>query len=339
MSTQPAHDQAAAVLPESRRSPEPPETAVSPAPSRLPYPSAVEQLEAQQPLRVSVVIPAFNESQTIAQVVGAVRAHCPTAEIIVVDDASSDGTAEVAAAAGARVIRRPYNLGNGAGVKTGIRAASGDVIVVIDADGQHDPADIPRLLRYIGDYDMVIATRPDRTSHENLVRWLGNSALNAFGTYLMEMEMKDLTSGFRAMRRAAIAEFLHLLPNQFGWPMTSALAFAKAGYHLRFEPIAMRRRQAGKSTQKLMRNGVRNLLIMLRIVTLFNPLRVFFPIFVLLETLALAAYIWSVVRGEPWLHLPPSTVMFFLGGIVIFLFGLISEQIASLRFKGPEMRD
>ncbi len=150
------------------------------------------------------------------------------------------------------------------------------------------------------------------------------------------MEMKDLTSGFRAMRRAALLDLLHLLPNKFGWPVTAALAFATAGYHIRFEPIAMRKREAGKSTHKLFSNGVSKGLIILRMITLFSPLRIFFPLFLLLEGLALVAYLWSVARGDAWLHLPASTVMFFLGGIVIFLFGLISEQIASLRSKGPE---
>jgi hypothetical protein len=150
------------------------------------------------------------------------------------------------------------------------------------------------------------------------------------------MEMKDLTSGFRAMRRTVLLDLLHLLPNKFGWPVTTALAFATAGYHIRFEPIAMRKRAAGASTHKLFRNGVSKGLIILRMITLFSPLRVFFPIFLLLEALALAAYAWSIANGDRWLHIPPSTGIFFLGGLIIFLFGLISEQIASLRFRGPE---
>jgi glycosyltransferase involved in cell wall biosynthesis len=294
------------------------------------------QPAARWPFSISVVIPAMNEGQTIGRVIRAVREQCPDAEVIVVDDASRDNTAAEAEAAGARVIRRPYNLGNGAGVKTGVRAASGDVVLVIDADGQHDPADIPQLLQHIDRYDMVIATRPDRTSQQNAVRWLGNSALNIFGSYLVQMELKDLTSGFRAMRRAVLLDLLHLLPNKFGWPVTTALAFATAGYHIRFEPITMRKREAGQSTHKLFRNGVSKGLIILRMVTLFSPLRVFFPIFLLLEALALAAYFWSIANGDRWLHIPPSTGIFFLGGLIIFLFGLISEQIASLRFKGPE---
>lgn len=301
----------------------------------VPAPAPVLQPTSPAAGSISIVIPAFNEGATIAQVVRAAREHCPDAEVVVVDDASTDGTADEAARAGARVIRRPYNLGNGAGVKTGIRAASGDIILILDGDGQHDPADIPRLLAHVGPYDLVIGER-SRTSQQNAVRWLGNLVLNRLGTYLVGIEMRDLTSGFRAMRRDVMAEFLHLLPNRFSWPTTSALAFAKAGYHVRFVPITVYKRAAGRSTQELLPNGIKFTLIILRIATLFSPLRIFFPIFLLLETLAVTAYVWSIAEGGAWLHLPPSTVMFFLGGIVLFLFGLISEQIASLRFKGPE---
>jgi glycosyltransferase involved in cell wall biosynthesis len=281
------------------------------------------------------VIPAFNEGESIGDVVRRAHAVCPDAELVVVDDCSIDDTATRAEAAGARVIRRPYNLGNGAGVKTGIRAASGEVVVIMDGDGQHDPADLPRLLDLIGPYDMVIGER-DRAGQQNAVRWLGNAALNRLGSYLVGVPMRDLTSGFRAMRRHVMLDLLHLLPNQFSWPTTSALAFAMAGYQLRFEPIAMRRRETGRSTQKLFPNGVKFLLIVLRIATLFSPLRIFFPMFLLLELLSIAAYAWSIARGGAWLHLPPSTVMFFLGGLVLLFFGLISEQIASLRFRSPE---
>jgi glycosyltransferase involved in cell wall biosynthesis len=220
-------------------------------------------------------------------------------------------------------------------VKTGIRAARGDIIVLMDGDGQHDPADIPRLLDLIGPYDLVIGER-DRAGQQNTVRWLGNSTLNRVGSYLVGIPMRDLTSGFRAMRRRVMLDFLHLLPNQFSWPTTSALAFAKAGFHVRFEPIVVRKRETGRSSQKLVRNGIRFLLIIMRMSVLFSPLRVFFPLFVLLELLALAGYAWSVATSGRLLHLPPSTVMFFLGGLVLFFFGLISEQVASLRFRSPE---
>jgi len=287
------------------------------------------------PFTVSVVIPALNEGATIGGVVEQARAHCSGAEVLVVDDCSTDDTASRAEAAGARVIRRPYTLGAGAGVKTGVRAATGEIVVLLDGDGQHDPADIPRLLDLIGPYDLVIGER-DRAGQQNTVRWLGNNALNRVGSYLVGIPMRDLTSGFRAMRRRVMLDLLHLLPNQYSWPTTSALAFAKMGFNVRFEPIVVRRRLTGRSSQKLTRNGIRFVLIMLRMATLFSPLRVFFPLFVLLELLAVAAYAWSVATSGKLLHLPPSTVMFFLGGLVLFFFGLISEQVASLRFRSPE---
>ena len=287
------------------------------------------------PFTVSVVIPALNEGATIGGVVEQTRTHCPGAEVLVVDDCSTDDTAAQAEVAGARVIRRPYTLGAGAGVKTGVRAATGEIIVLLDGDGQHDPADIPKLLDLIGQYDLVIGER-DRAGQQNTVRWLGNSALNRVGSYLVGIPMRDLTSGFRAMRRRVMLDLLHLLPNQYSWPTTSALAFAKMGFNVRFEPIVVRRREAGRSSQKLTRNGIRFMLIILRMSTLFSPLRIFFPLFALLELLAVAAYAWSVATTGRLLHLPPSTVMFFLGGLVLFFFGLISEQVASLRFRSPE---
>src|SRR5262249_44314856 len=158
----------------------------------------------------------------------------------------------------------------------GVRAARGDVVLILDGDGQHDPADIPRLLAHIGPYDMVIGAR-DRVGQQNALRWLGNSALNRLGSHLVGMQMQDLTSAFRAMRGTIILEFLRRLPNQFSWPTTSARVFANAGYHIRFEPIVTRKRTIGQSSQKLMRNGIKFVLIILRIVTLFAPLRLFFP--------------------------------------------------------------
>jgi glycosyltransferase involved in cell wall biosynthesis len=309
----------------------------APSPSLAPAdaPGSAPVAGRRWPFSVSVVIAALNEGPTIGGVVARIRAVCPDAEVIVIDDASRDDTAERAAEAGARVIRRPYTLGQGAGIKTGVRNATGDVVVLIDGDGQHDPADIPRLLDFIGPYDLVIGER-DRAGQQNAVRWIGNSALNRLGTYLVGVPMRDLTSGFRVMRRHVMRDLLHLLPNQFSWSTTSALAFAKAGFHVRFEPIVVRRREAGQSSQKLARNGIRFVLIILRMSTLFSPLRIFFPLFALLEALAVVGYVWSVAAGAPTLHLPPSTVMFFLGGLVLLFFGLISEQIAHLRFRSPE---
>lgn len=285
------------------------------------------------PFSISVVIPAFNEGPRIGGVVAGVRAVVPAAEVIVVDDCSRDETAAAAEAAGARVIRRPHNVGNGAGVKTGARAATGEVIVILDADGQHDPRDIPRLLGHIGLYDMVIGER-DRAGQENTLRWLGNTLINRFGSYLIEMDMRDLTSGFRAMRRAVLLEFIHLLPNTFSWPTTSALAFGRGGYHVRFEPISVKRRAGGKSSQKLLRNGVRFGLIVLRMTSLFAPLRVYFPMAVMMVLLSLISFLVSYFVTDPGrFFLPNSSVALGVGAIVVFMFGLLAEQIAALRFQ------
>lgn len=310
------------------------ETATS-SPEPGPTPSA----KGAWPFSVSVVIPAYNEEPRVGEIVRRVRGECPGAEVIVVDDASRDATGAAAAAAGAQVIRRPHNNGGpGAPIKAGVRAASGDVVVVIDCDGQHDPADIPRLLQHMHAYDMVIAARPGRASHENFRRYFGNMLLNKLGSYLLEMEMKDLTSGLRAMRRTAMLEFLHLLPNGFSWAMTSALAFAKAGYTLRFEPIVMKRRQGGQSTQKLFQNGVKFGLIILRMVSLFAPLRVYFPIALAMFVMSAFLFLLNILVLQPGrgLYIPNSALGLFIGSIIVFLYGLQAEQIASLRFKGPD---
>lgn len=285
------------------------------------------------PFSISVVIPARNETHTISTVVRDVRNVVPNAEIIVVDDASTDDTADKAAHAGAHVIRRPHNVGNGAGIKTGVRAARGDVVIVLDADGQHDAREIPKLLQYIGPYDMVIGER-NRAGQQNAIRWIGNSLLNKLGSYLIEMDMRDLTSGFRAMRRSIMMEFLHLLPNKMSWPTTSALAFGKAGYHIRFEPITVAPRRTGHSAQKLLRNGFRFTGIILRITTLFAPMRVFFPVSMTMLLSSISSFVVSYVITDPGrLRIPNSAVMFFVGAVVVFMFGLLAEQIAGLRFQ------
>ena len=297
------------------------------------------QTSGRYPFTVTVVIPAYNEAPRVAATVAGVRAAVPEAEIIVVDDASRDGTYEAAQATGAKAVRRPHNNGGpGAPIKRGIREASGDVVVIIDCDGQHDPNDIPRLLAHMNEYDMVIAARPGRASHENLRRYLGNLLLNKLGSYLIEMEMKDLTSGLRAMRRSVMLEFLHLLPNGFSWAMTSALSFAKAGYTVRFEEITMQKRQGGQSTQKLFKNGFKFGMIILRMVSLFAPLRFYTPIALTMFGLGAVSWLLNifVFAPERLLYIPNSALILFIGSIIVFMYGLQAESIAALRFKGPE---
>lgn len=301
-------------------------------------PSTAPAAAATYPFSVTVVIPAFNEAHGIGAVVGRVRAALPEAEVLVVDDASADATAEAARAAGARVERHPANRGNGAAVKTGIRQASGEVVLLMDADGQMDPRYIPAILGGIADgYDMVVGARTRDTQGDSLARRLGNGALDALGGYLVESEVRDLTSGFRAMRRAVIMEFVHLLPNRYSYPTTSTLALLKGGYGVGFVTIEGQRRQGGQSGQKLFKNGVRFGLIILRIISLFAPLRVYFPLAILMFVLSLLAYAASVAVGGVWLKIPNATAALFVGGIIVFMFGLLAEQIAALRFQRRDL--
>lgn len=288
-----------------------------------------EMVAAPLPFTLTVALPAFHEVHVIADVITSIRTTCPDAEILVVADGSTDGTPEAAEQAGARVIRHPYNKGNGAAVKTAIRNARGDVILIIDADGQHDPLDIPRLLQHMTAYDMAVGVR-SRSSHASRARGAGNWMLDRFASYVAGMELDDLTSGFRAMRRSVVLEFIHLLPNRYSWPTTTMLSLAKAGYSIKFVPIQAQPRTGGRSRQKLFQNGVKFMMIILRIVMLFSPLRVMFPVGLVLMGLSLLGYVLSIANHGPLLHLPGSTVMFFVGAIIVWMFGLLAEQIVAM---------
>jgi glycosyltransferase involved in cell wall biosynthesis len=283
------------------------------------------------PSTTSVIIPAFREPEAIGRVVAALVAAGPWHEIIVVDDGSGDETAERAAAAGAIVQRHPYNKGNGAAVKTGLRRATGEHILIIDADGQHKPEDARRLVARLGDYDLVVGARSSSTQATSSRR-LGNAALNWLASYMTGREIPDLTSGFRAARLAAMREFLHLLPNGFSTPTTTTLAFVKAGYSVEFVPIEAEQRQ-GKSKIKLARDGFKFFLILLKIVTIFSPLRVFVPISLVTFALGFAYAAWTVWTQS---HVTNSSVLLIMLSVVIFLVGLVSEQISALRFESRQ---
>src|SRR5512134_2399417 len=228
------------------------------------------------PAHVSVVIPAFNEGAVIAQVVSALAAAGPWHEIIVVDDGSRDETSRFAGSAGAAVVRHPYNKGNGAAVKSGIRKATGEYVLIIDGDGQHRPGDARRLVSRLGEYDLVIGARSTSTQATHARRF-GNTALNRLASYLTGRDIPDLTSGFRGARREYLREFLHLLPNGFSTPTTTTLAFIKAGYNVAFEPIAALPR-VGTSKIRLASDGAKFFLILLKVITIFSPLRIFAPV-------------------------------------------------------------
>ena len=277
----------------------------------------------------SVVVPAFNEGPSIGPLVTALRAAATWREILVVDDGSTDDTAARAEAAGARVLRHPYNKGNGASVKTGIRQATGAFVLIIDADGQHPPADALRLVAHLDAYELVVGARSPATQ-ASPARRLGNQLLNSVASYLTERPIPDLTSGFRGARRDCLLEFLHLLPNGFSTPTTTTLAFMKAGYSVRFEPIDARPR-SGHSKIRLASDGIGFFLILLKVITIYSPLRIFLPVSVAAFALGAAYAAWTVLTQS---HVTNSSVLLILLSVVIFLVGLVSEQISSLRFEG-----
>ncbi len=282
-----------------------------------------------RPGDISIVVPAYNEGAGIAEVVAGLRAAASWREILVVDDGSTDETGACAAREGATVIRHPYNKGNGASVKTGIRAAAGDYVMIIDGDGQHRPVDSLRLAEKLGEYDLVVGARVGSTQ-ATPSRRLGNAVLNWLAGYLTGRAIPDLTSGFRAARREQLREFLHLLPNGFSTPATTTLAFIKAGYNVAFEPVeALQRR--GHSKIRLARDGAKFFLIVLKVVTIFSPLRVFLPISLATFGVGAAYAVWTIATQA---HVTNSSVLLIMLAVIVFLVGLVSEQISALRFEG-----
>jgi len=283
-----------------------------------------------EPSAVSIVIPALNEAGSIGDVVRRLRDAAAWKEILVVDDGSDDETGPRSAEAGATVVRHPYNKGNGAAVKTGIRRASGEFVLIIDADGQHRPEDALRLATALGDFDLVVGARAPATQASTRRR-AGNALLNGLASHLTGRSIPDLTSGFRGARRSCLREFLHLLPNGFSTPTTTTLAFIKAGYNVTFLPIEARRRE-GRSKIRFARDGAGFLLILLKIVTLFSPLRVFTPVAAVSLAVGMAYGAVNLILAG---RIPNGAVVLILFAVMVFLVGLVSEQIATLRFEGP----
>jgi glycosyltransferase involved in cell wall biosynthesis len=278
----------------------------------------------------SVIVPAFNEGLSVRQLVSDLQNVARWQEILVVDDGSTDDTDEQASAAGARVLRHPYNKGNGAAVKTGIRNASGMFVLIVDGDGQHQPADAVRLVNHLNDYELVVGARSTETQ-ATTSRRLGNSLLNALASYLTNRPIPDLTSGFRAARRDCLLEFLHLIPNGFSTPTTTTLAFLKAGYSVQFVPIDAASRK-GVSKIRLGSDGAKFVLILLKLITIFSPLRIFVPVSLATFALGAAYAVWTIATQS---HVTNSSVLLILLSVIMFLIGLVSEQIASLRFERP----
>lgn len=279
-------------------------------------------------MSVTVVLPAKNEAEGLRRTLPALRERMPEAELIVVDDGSTDDTAAVAAAHGARVLSSPYSMGNGAAIKRGARAASGDTLVFMDADGQHDPASIDALLAKLDEgFDMVVGAR-DWAGQAGVHRGAANAFYNWLASRMTGFAVKDLTSGFRAVRADKFREFLHLLPNGFSYPTTSTMAFFRSAYPVAYVPIPVARR-IGRSHIRPLRDGVRFLLIIFKIATLYSPLKLFAPTAMMFFLIGLAYYGYTFVTYSRFTNM---SALLLSAAVIVFLIGLISEQITGLTY-------
>jgi glycosyltransferase involved in cell wall biosynthesis len=293
----------------------------------------MKNIEPQRPpsesSSVSVIIPAYNEAETIGDVVRKVLDLYPRYEIIVVNDGSTDRTSEVAREAGAIVYSHPYNIGNGAAIKSGIRIASGEILVFMDGDGQHDPSEISNLLANLPDYDMAVGTRA-KHHHASLLRAFANALYNKFASYVAKFQVQDLTSGFRAIKADIATSFLYLLPNTYSYPTTLTLSVLRTGRSVKYVPITSYKRRGGKSNIRLIEDGIRFLLIIMRICTLFSPFRVFLPVSFVMAFLGLLNYAYTFLTEGRFTNM---SALLFSTSVIIFMMSLISEQICQMRFE------
>lgn len=285
-------------------------------------------------MHLTVILPAKNEAEGLRKTLPALRSAYPDAEVIVVDDGSNDGTALVAVGSGFKALSSPYSMGNGAAIKRGARAAAGDILVFMDADGQHDPAHIRLLLDKMDEgYDMVVGAR-DGSGQANASRGLANALYNRLASWMTGFRVTDLTSGFRIVRAEKFREFLHLLPNGFSYPTTITMAFFRSAYPVAYVPIPVEKR-IGRSHIRPLRDGVRFLLIIFKIATLYSPLKLFAPISLAFFTLGAVWYGWTLVQEGRFTNM---SALLFSASVIIFLIGLVSEQITSLVYSRSQER-
>jgi len=282
-------------------------------------------------VKVSIIIPAKNEALGLVILLPELLRDYPDAEVIVVNDGSTDNTEQICNDAGVIVVTHPYAKGNGAAVKSGARAATGEYLVFMDGDGQHKAADVGRLLAKVDEgYDLVVGARSGLGSQASVARWSANTIYNGFASWMVNRRIDDLTSGFRCVHRRKFLSFLYLLPNGFSYPTTSTMAFFRAGYSVGFVPIAVSKR-LGKSHISMLKDGVRFFLIIFKVGTLYSPLKVYFPAAVITTGLGIFNYVLTVINSG--YRFTNGTSLLVLTGAIMFLIGLLSEQLTNLQFK------
>ena len=283
--------------------------------------------------KLSIVIPAKNEAPGLENLLPELHEQMPNAEIIVVDDGSTDSTPEVCERYAVKRVAHPYSLGNGAAVKSGARQATGDIILFMDGDGQHRPADIPRLLAKLDEgYEMAVGARSWKT-HASAGRRLANKIYNRLATYMTQNKIDDLTSGFRAVRARHFRRFLYLLPNGFSYPSTSTMAFFRSGLPVAYVPIDARQRE-GKSHIRIIEDGLRFLMVIVKIGTLFSPMRLFLPVSMSLFFAGAMYYGYTYIQFERFTNM---SAVLFISALLTFLIGIVAELVSSLHYKEAEM--
>jgi len=276
---------------------------------------------------VTVLLPAYNEERSIGTTIKKIKSLYPDFEVLVVDDGSTDKTLQVAMNAGANVWPHPYNIGNGAAVKSGLRIAKGEWVVMMDADGQHDPEDIGKLLEFKDSYDMVVGARIS-SSETALHRDIANKVYNLFASYVTKFKIKDLTSGFRIVRSNSARQFIYLLPNTFSYPTTLTMGYLRSGRSVKYVEIKTKYR-IGKSKIKLLQDGTRFFLIITKIATLFSPFRIFLPISLFSFLSGLLYYLYTYYHFGRFTNM---SAMLFSISVIIFMIGLVSEQVSQMRY-------
>jgi glycosyltransferase involved in cell wall biosynthesis len=281
---------------------------------------------------VSIIIPAYNEAHTVGNLISKIVELYPEFEVLVINDGSTDDTSAVAKGAGAKVLNHPYNIGNGAAVKNGIRHAKGEILIFMDGDSQHDPKDIARLIEYMPHYDMVVGARLI-SSQSSIGRAIGNKLYNILASYVAKFKIKDLTSGFRAVKSDLARQFIYLLPNTYSYPTTLTLSVLRSGRTLQYIPIEVNSRKTGKSNIGLFKDGVRFFMIIVKICTLYSPFRIFLPVSFSTFFIGLCYYLYTFLR---WGRFTNMSALLFTTSVVIFMMGLVSEQICQMRFEESE---